>query len=346
MAGWGNAWGGAWGGAPAATSGGLMGPWATAWGMTPDAAQTQVDPLRALRAMAGSGGGEGREVSPSAPENRGPVTAADERARADMFGALGDYGTSVAKKTGMDVLGAYGMGMAPTAGQIAGRAVTNLAAPGSVLGLAGNVLGKQMGMAKPQGVMGKVAKNVISPAIGLGLGFMNPALGLAYGLMSPMAMDAFGDITDTREDEAYRDAMEDSSGYFGGRSASKDISGLAKAAGFENMAHAYGNQGYGPGSAARGMTNKDATSFARGGNPMGNTYGARAGIGFGNSIGGPLGGARAVDPGYGANMGGYAGLGIGNPSSYGGGRDNDRDSGGFGSNDGNSDTAGNAGYGR
>jgi hypothetical protein len=46
-------------------------------------------------------------------------------------------------------------------------------------------------------------------------------------------------------------------------------------------------------------------------------------------------------------MGGFAGLGIGNPSSYGGGGGSGgRDSGGFGENDGNSDTAGNAGYGR
>jgi hypothetical protein len=263
-----------------------------------------------------------------------------------MLGTLGDYGKSVAKKTGMDVLGAYGMGFSPTIGQIAGRAATNLAAPSTVLGLAGNVIGKQMGMTKPQGIFGKVVDNVINPAATIGLSFINPALGMAYGLMSPMAADALGDITDTREDESYRDAMEESHGYFGGRDRAKDVRGMAARAGFENMAHAYGNQGYGPGSAARGMTNKDASSFARGGNPMGNTYGARAGIGFSNSIGGPRGGARAVDPGYGPNMGGYAGLGIGNPSSYGGGRDNDRDSGGFGSNDGNSDTAGNAGYGR
>jgi hypothetical protein len=70
------------------------------------------------------------------------------------------------------------------------------------------------------------------------------------------------------------------------------------------------------------------------------TYG-----GWGN-IGGPAGGARAVDPGYGPSMGGYAGLGIGNPTSYGGRGDSSRDRGGFGANDGNSDTAGNAGYGR
>lgn len=319
MAGWGNAWGGAWGGAPAATGGGLMGPWSTAWGMSPEAAtvKAQADPMAALRAMAGSGGGEGREVSPSAPENRGPVTAADMRDRKDILGSLGDYGTSVAKKTGMDALAAYGMGFAPTAGQIAGRAMTNMAAPGPVLGLAGNVLGKQMGMAKPQGVMGKVAKNVVSPAIGLGLGFVNPVLGMAYGLMSPMAVDALGDMTNTREDEAFRDSLEDAHGYFGGRTAAKDISGMAKAAGFENIAHAMANQGIGPMGLARGMTNKDASSVARGGNPMGNTYGAGR-AGFTNSIGGPAGGARAVDRGYGPSMGGYAGLGIGNPSSYGG----------------------------
>ena len=84
-----------------------------------------------------------------------------------------------------------------------------------------------------------------------------------------------------------------------------------------------------------------ANSWVGGSRSSGSTYG-----GWG-SVGGPSGGARAVDRGYGANMGGFAGLGIGNPSSYGGrGGSGGRDSGGFGSNDGNSDTAGNAGYGR
>ena len=89
--------------------------------------------------------------------------------------------------------------------------------------------------------------------------------------------------------------------------------------------------------------NRDASKAMAGRNPSGPSYG-----GFG-AMGGPVGGASAVDRGYGRSMGGYAGLGIGNPSSYGGrggGGSGGRDSGGFGSNDGNRDTAGNAGFGR
>ena len=53
------------------------------------------------------------------------------------------------------------------------------------------------------------------------------------------------------------------------------------------------------------------------------------------SIGGPAGGARAADPSYGENMGGFAGLGIGNPSTYGGSTGGGRDGGSQGYGGGN-----------
>ena len=65
------------------------------------------------------------------------------------------------------------------------------------------------------------------------------------------------------------------------------------------------------------------------------------GPGGGGSMGGSVGGARAVDSSYRPSMGGFAGLGIGNPTSYGGGVSGGRDSGGLEENDGNSDTADN-----
>jgi hypothetical protein len=120
-------------------------------------------------------------------------------------------------------------------------------------------------------------------------------------------MDALGDMTDTREDEKHRDALENAHGTFGGRAAARDFDAMAKVGGFGTlgqMAHAYG---YGPGDLARGMSNRDASRAMAGRNPSGSSYG-----GWG-SAGGPVGGASAVDSSYGPSMSGFAGLGIGNP---------------------------------
>lgn len=311
-----------WGMALQQPMGGLMSPF-TPWGLgaVGDVVQPQEATTPHIQRVMGEGGdGHGYSSNDGQVMDRGPTTPNDISSRQGMMGALGGYGLTAAKNTAIDTAAAYAGGFAPTAGQIAGRAVSNLAHPGAVMGLAGDVIGQQMGMTAPAGVFGKVARNVISPAITGLLSVVNPALGIAYGLMSPMVMDALGDMTNTRKDENYKDAFEEKGGYFGGRVTSKEISNFADRAGFDSLGHAYGNQGYGPADAARGMTNKDASSMARGGNPMGNTYGANRGIGFSNSVGGPKGGARAVDSSYGRNMGGFAGLGIGNPSSHGGGK--------------------------
>lgn len=316
------------------------------WGIAPMSSGGLMAPVQQMAVPEMSTGDvTGYGVPGGTIGNRGPTTPDDLASKQGIASALGGYGLSAAKNTALDAMSAYGMGFSPSVGQIAGRAVSNLAAPSAITGFVGDVIGKQMGMTAPTGVFGKVARNVISPAITGLLGMVNPALGLTYGLMGPMAMDAVGDVTNTRKDENFKDELEAKGGYFGGRVDASKIGGMIDRAGFESIAHAMANQGIGPTDLARGLSNKDASSVARGGNPMGNTYGSNRGIGFSNAVGGPIGGARAVDAAYGRSMGGFAGLGIGNPSSYGGG-DRDSDRGGFGANDGNSDTAGNGGYGR
>ena len=236
-------------------------------------------------------------------------------------------------KSAMGVLGATAAGFAPTVGQALGYTASNFANPSGVAGLAGGLVANQMGFSPPQGVIGKITQYGLNPLATMGLSMVNPALGVAYGLLSPFVADAIGDMTNSRRDERYKDAMEDSHGTFGGRSVSKDMTGFADRHGFDGMTGAYGAQGYSPADAARGMSNRDATAMGRGQSGMGysGSYG-----GWG-AIGGPKGGVAAVDRGYGKDidkygrsMGGYAGLGIGNPSSYGGTNSSRGDGGGPG----------------
>jgi hypothetical protein len=225
---------------------------------------------------------------------------------------FGDYGKKAMGQTGLDVGAALAAGFTPGFGDIAGRMVGNLTAPGAVTGLAGNVTAKAMGFTNPTGLMGRVA-HAVNPVLGLGLGLMSPLAGLGYSFAAPFAMDALGDVTNTREDEEHRDALESAHGSFGGRTAARDFASMAVAGGFGSLGKMASAYGYGPTDLAKGLSNRDASKAMGGHNPSGSSYG-----GFG-AVGGPVGGARAVDPGYGRNMEGYAGLGIGNPSSYGGG---------------------------
>jgi hypothetical protein len=258
----------------------------------------------------------------------------------ELAGMFGDYGKSALGKTGLDVGAALAAGFTPGVGDVLGRMVGNLASPGSMAGLVGNVAARAAGFSRPTGVMGKVAQ-AVNPVVTMGLGLMSPLAALGYTALSPFAMDALGDATDTRRDEKHRDALENAHGTFGGRAAARDFDSMAAVGGFGSLGQMADAFGYGPADLARGMSNRDASKAMAGRNPSGSSYG-----GWG-SAGGPVGGARSVDSAYGRNMGGFAGLGIGNPSSYGGrGDSGGRDSGGFGSNDGNSDTAGNAGFGR
>lgn len=342
------AWQGPWGQAlQASPLGGLMSPWA----MGSQGAQGVVPQTGLQSLMRGQSDGNGEGSTPGSNRS-GPQTPGEQQAVNEALGAARGYAGRSLGNTAIGALGATAMGFSPSIGDIGKAAIGGLANPTGLAGLAGNVTANKMGFT---GFQPGIAKNVISYGInplatGL-LSAINPALGLAYGLMSPFGFDLAADGLDARKDEAYKDAMEDSHGTFGGREASKEISGFADRHGFDGLGGIGRTQGYSPTDLARGLSNKDATSVAQGRSPMGyaESYG-----GWG-SIGGPMGGVGAVnggygDPkdGYGRAMGGFAGLGIGNPSSYGGGNSSSggSDRGGFGANDGDSDTAGNGGFGR
>ena len=319
------------------------GSWANAWGTSPPAATLpQAAQTKAkMPAWLGGGGyalGEGPYSSPANTPSA-PTTATGKVQAWELASMFGGYGAKALGQTGLDVGAALAAGFAPSVGDVVGRLAGNLASPGSMAGLAGSVAAKAAGFTGPTGVMGRVAQ-AFNPAVTIGLGLMNPLAALGYTALSPFAMDARGDATNSRRDEKHRDALESAHGTFGGRAAARDFDAMAAVGGFGTLGKMAADYGYGPSDLARGMSNRDASKAMAGRNPSGSSYG-----GFG-AMGGPVGGARAVDSSYGPSMGGFAGLGIGNPSSYGGGRDNDRDAGGFGANDGNSDTTGNAGYGR
>jgi len=285
--------------------------------------------------------GGGRYASPANTPNA-PTTATGQIQARELASMFGSVGKSALGKTALGTGAALAAGFAPSVGDVVGNLAGNLANPGTMAGLAGNVTARAAGFTNPTGMMGRAVK-AISPVVGLGLGLMNPLAGLGYSFAAPFAADAIGDMTNSRRDEEHRDAMEDAHGTFGGRRAARDFDALAAVGGFGSLGKMAQDYGYGPTDLTRGMSNRDASKAMAGRNPSGSSYG-----GFG-AMGGPVGGASAVDRGYGRSMGGYAGLGIGNPSSYGGrggGGSGGRDSGGFGSNDGNSDTAGNAGFGR
>ena len=297
---------------------GLMSPWANAWGMQPQTIADTVVRGQVAPALGVRSDSDGRGYSAPGRENSGPQTPDSQQRSREVMGQLGGYAAGKLGNTAMGAIGATAAGFSPGIGDVVSAGVRSLADPMGVAGLGSRVAAQQMGFSGFQPGFARTAVGAINPVVGGLLSTVNPALGLAYGLLSPFAMDALADGLNTRKDESYKDAMEDEHGFFGGRSVAKDIAGMMDRAGFDSMAHGYGNQGYGPADAARGMTNKDASSVARGGNPMGNTYGANRSVGFANAIGGPRGGASAVDSGYGPSMGGFAGLGIGNPSSYGG----------------------------
>lgn len=308
-------------------SGGMMSPWANSWGGQPQGIAQSIiqDQVAPIGGVPSDGNGLGGYSTPS-NQSTGPQTPDEAQRSREVMGQLGGYTAGRLGNTAMGAVGATLGGFTPGIGDVVSAGVRGLMDPAGLSALGGRIGAQQMGFTGFQPGMARTATSVVSPVIGGLLSALNPLAGLAYGIVSPFAIDGLADAFDGRKDEGYKDAMEDAHGAFGGRSISKEIAGMMDRAGFSGMTQGYGNQGIGPADAARGMSNKDASSVARGGNPMGNSYGAARGIGFSNAIGGPTGGARAVDAGYGQSMGGYAGLGIGNPSSYGGG--NTSDSGG------------------
>ncbi|UTF49400.1 hypothetical protein NLA06_12620 [Desulfomicrobium sp. ZS1] len=318
--------------------------WNTAWGASPPAGTLPPAAPNVPSWIGGGGGyslGGGPYGSQATTPNNAPTTATgrvNARELADMFSG---YGAKALGGTALGTGAALAAGFSPSFGDVMGNLAGNLASPGNITGLAGNVAAKAAGFTNPTGAVGRVA-SAINPVVAMGLGLMSPLAGLGYSFAAPFVADALGDATDSRRDEKHRDALESAHGTFGGRAAARDFDAMATVGGFGSLGKMAQDYGYGPTDLARGMSNRDASKAMAGRNPSGSSYG-----GWG-SMGGPVGGARSMDSAYGRSMGGFAGLGIGNPSSYGGGGGGSggRDSGGFGSNDGNSDTAGNAGFGR
>jgi len=295
---------------------GLMNPWGNAWSMqtqpVADAVvREQVAPAMGVDSNAGMGYSAPGDPNAAA----GTSQATQDRVANSLRGSLGVLGG----KAALGTLGNLAMGM-PT-GMIGGSILGGLASPGNIGGVLGNGLNAALGTT-PSGMFGRAVGNFAVPALA-GMAF-GPMGGLVGGLMGGVVADGLADAFDGRKDEKYKDEMEDKHGYFGGRVSAADVNDLAKAGGFTSLGQMAEAYGYGPADLARGMSNRDATNARAGSNPSGSTYG-----GFG-SIGGPSGGARSVDSSYGRNMGGFAGLGIGNPTSYGGTNNNSggRDSGG------------------
>lgn len=320
-----------WSAAPYAN--GLMAPWvAQSAPVTQQLVQEQVAP-----AMGVQDGGTGRGFSSlgNTSTAAGTSQATQGRVKDSLRGSLGVLGG----KAALGALGGLALGM-PT-GMMGSAIAGSLASPSTIGGVLGNSLNAALGTT-PSGFLGRAVGNFAVPTIaGMALG---PVGGLGGGLLGGVVADGLGDAFDGRTDEEHKDAMEDAHGYFGGRVAAADINDLARAGGFTSLGQMASAYGYGPTDLAKGMTNRDATKARDGRNPSGSTYG-----GFG-SIGGPSGGARAVDSAYGREMGGFAGLGIGNPSSYGGSngggsRGGSNSSGGYGGHAGDKDGS-STGFGR
>ena len=223
--------------------------------------------------------------------------------------------------------------------------MSGIASPSSVGGVLGGALNAALGT-QPTGFLGKAIGNVAVPALaGFALG---PVGGLVGGLMGGVVADAVMDGMDIRDREDIRDDYEGVglSRQVRGRQAYADRVGLEQAA--AKVRDALPNSAAAMHAMDQAIAATRAMERSYGINPSYGLDPGRSSLSYGGwgNVGGPYGGASAVDRGYGPSMGGFAGLGIGNPSSYGGGGGGDNDRGGFGANDGNSDTAGNAGFGR
>ncbi|MDY0227213.1 MAG: hypothetical protein RBR38_10330 [Desulfomicrobium apsheronum] len=315
---------------------GLMAPWAAqSLPVTQQIVQDQVAPAMGMERGEGNFGGYSVPGDPSTATQTSQATK--DRVMSSLSGSLGRN----AKKTAATALAAYASG-APF-GDAINATVGGLMSPGSIGGILGGGINAALNTT-PSGILGN-AINWGAPVVGGLIG--GPFGALAGGMFGGVLADSIADGLDSRKEESLRDDMENKSGYFGGRTGYGDLQTYgnrvaelnAKVADVVNKAARVAN-----------FTNAPAPTFSprsvssrsmEVGMPGTQSYG-----GWGN-IGGPDGGARAVDRSYGPSMGGFAGLGIGNPSSYGGGNGSaGRGSGGFGANDGNSDTAGNAGFGR
>lgn len=293
LGGWGQSLGGAWGAQDTS-------------GAQPQQSSVGADGVTG-QDRRGEGGGAGQPGSPSTPA--GGYTGTAGRMAGDIGAAVGNH---VGKAVGGGALAnamAASVGAPVGVGTLAGSVLGGLTSPGSLATLGGQIAARSIGISAPTSKLGQFAMAVP----GTVLGMVNPVLGLLGAFAAPFGLDALGDAFNARSLEGYRDDAEDAYGYSDGRRAMdvalgdlasegtptpdsltpSTVAGLRAA---EQLAESI--QSYGASEGGRGR--------------VGGTYGR----GFGN-IGGPLGGARGVDSGYGENMGGWGGLGIGNPSTYG-----------------------------
>jgi hypothetical protein len=257
-------------------------------------------------AQAGLSYGQNPNVT---PEAMGRATNA-------TMGALGS-------RLGKSALGAavnYGMGM--PAGMIPDSVMSGLMSPASIAGVAAAPVNATLGLG-PTSALGKLG---LSGVVGL-MGMLGgPVAGIAGSLLGGLGFDALGDAFDMRSEEQTRDDMESKLGWGEGHSTyadTKDVRDRTKSVSMnENAARAKSmdlQSMLDLAAEKMGVSKYSApVGYGWGTTDYGGGYGMNSYGGF-DSLGGPMGGARAIDAGYGPNMGGWGGLGIGNPSSYGGG---------------------------
>lgn len=298
---------------------GLMSPWATAWGMQPQTIADTVIRDEVAPAMRMSQGGEGKGFSVGGDPSKASQTsqATKDRVRDSLTGSIG-------RAVGRGALNAtIGSLMGMPSDMIGSALASGIASPSSIGGVLGGALNAALGT-QPTGFMGKAIGNFAVPAMA-GLAF-GPVGGLVGGLMGGVVSDAVMDGLDMRSREGIRDDYEGEglSNQARGRQAYADRVGLEQAA--SRVRDSLPNSAAAMHAMDQAIAATRALERSYGINPSYGLDPGRSSLSYGGwgNVGGPLGGARAVDSSYGRNMGGFAGLGIGNPSSYGG-RDSGRD---------------------
>lgn len=350
-------WANPWQYSPVAWGSGLMNgfnPWANAWGMGGDDATSDAGASKSAQPQQSGSNADGNGESAGFAGDA--TSGAYGMAKGAVGGLLGGLaknaiatGAPAAALTGDAALGA-GVGLASSFGPGFALGMGNMAAEGTGfapsttlgkgvtaavqnpfgMGLLGGMfgpLGLALGAMAPFGAaavedaMGTrpadKTKDAMSDAFGWGKGTMayNNTLDYAKSLEGPVASLALAETLDRDLNPDYSVSVAQSIGAQRSRQAE-----AARDAAIADASKRGWNTGMVPGlfdpmrnpyaPIAVDMDKARAESDAK----YGRTYG-----GF-DSIGGPSGGARASDPGYGPNMGGWGGLGIGNPATYGGGR--------------------------
>lgn len=260
--------------------------------------------------MGNANGGVGY----SAPGDPGKAAqtsqATKDRVRDSLTGSIG----TALGKTALGTGAALAAGMPSNmAGQMA---LGGLMSPGSIGGVLGGAIDATLGTT-PDGWMGRT----LSAVPGVVGGFLGgPIGGLVGGLAGGPLADAMMDGLDMRSREDVRDDYEGTG--FGnqarGRQAYADRVDAEKAA--AAVRDAVPNSAAAMHAMDQAIAKTREIERAYGISPSYGLDPGKSSLSYGGwgNIGGPKGGASAVDSGYGPSMGGFAGLGIGNPSSYGG----------------------------